>query len=79
MGCYTVNKCWGLSQNNVLCYSWQNKILFVFFAATKRYIAWQRQKTGILVCSQTPQKMKANGMPTAIILETTGLSASLLR
>lgn len=49
------------------------------FAATKRYSIWQRQKTGISVCSQTPQKMKANGMPTAIILEMTGLSASLLR
>ena len=60
MGCYTVNKCWGLSQNNVLCYSWQNKILFVFFAATKRYIAWQRQKIGISVCSQIPQKNYMN-------------------
>ena len=27
MGCYTVNKCWGLSLNNVLCYPWQNKII----------------------------------------------------
>lgn len=35
MGCYTVNKCWGLSQNNVLCYPWQNKMLFVFFCGNK--------------------------------------------
>ena len=27
MGCYIVNKCWGLSLNNVLCYPWQNKII----------------------------------------------------